>query len=97
VIRLRLPQEESQRLDLAYRQVTDPTFRDRIQIARLAARDRPHKEIADHLAHRPTLAQRLPRARPRWPASAQGGCSSFSFAIPMLSEADFRVAGPVLG
>src|SRR6478735_1360925 len=58
MIRIRLPQEESQRLDQAYRQETDPKFRDRIQIVRLAARDRPHQEIAEHLAVTPRTVQR---------------------------------------
>jgi transposase len=53
-----LPQEESQRLDQAYRLQTDPTFRDRIQIIRLAARDRPHHEIAEHVAVHPRTVQR---------------------------------------
>jgi len=50
VIRIRLPQPEVQRLDQAFRQETDPTFRDRIQVVRLANRDRPHKDIAQDLA-----------------------------------------------
>jgi len=50
VIHIRLPQEESQRLDQAFRQETDPKYRDRIQIVRLASRDRPHNEIAEDLA-----------------------------------------------
>jgi len=50
VIRIRLPQEESQRLDQAFRQETDPKHRDRIQIVRLAGRGRPHKDIAADLA-----------------------------------------------
>jgi transposase len=50
VIRIRLPQEESQQLDQAFRQETDPKYRDRIQIVRLASRDRPHKDIAADLA-----------------------------------------------
>jgi transposase len=50
VIRIRLPQEESQRLDQAFRQETDPKYRDRIQIIRLASRGRPHKDIAADLA-----------------------------------------------
>jgi len=58
VIRIRLPQEESQRLDQAYREETDRKFRDRIQIVRLASRDRPHKEIAEHLAVTPRTVQR---------------------------------------
>jgi transposase len=58
VIRIRLPQEESQRLDRAFREQTDPKFRDRIQIVRLASRDRPHKDIADDLAVTPRTVQR---------------------------------------
>jgi transposase len=58
VIRIRLPQEELQRLDQAYRQETDRKFRDRLQIVRLAARDRPHQEIAEHLAISPRTVQR---------------------------------------
>src|SRR5215471_11975074 len=58
VIRIRLPQEESQRLDQAYREETDRKFRDRIQIVRLASRDRPHKEIAELLAVTPSTVQR---------------------------------------
>ncbi len=50
MIRIRLPQEESQRLDQAFREETDPKYRDRIQIVRLASRDRPHKGIAQDLA-----------------------------------------------
>jgi transposase len=50
VIRIRLPQEESQRLDHAFRQQTDPKYKERIQIVRLASRDRPHKDIATDLA-----------------------------------------------
>jgi transposase len=58
VIRIRLPQEESQRLDLAFREETDSKYRDRIQIVRLAARDRPHKDIAQDLAVTPRTVQR---------------------------------------
>jgi transposase len=58
VIRIRLPQEESQRLDQAFRQEADPKFRDRIQIVRLASRDRPHKDIAEDLAITPRTVQR---------------------------------------
>jgi transposase len=50
VIRIRLPQEESQRLDQAFRQEADPKFRHRIHIVRLASRDRLHKDIAADLA-----------------------------------------------
>jgi transposase len=58
VIRIRLPQEESQRLDQAFRQETDPKYKDRIHIVRLASRDRPHKDIAADLAVTPRTVQR---------------------------------------
>jgi transposase len=58
VIRIRLPQQESQRLDPAFRQETDPKYRDRIQVVRLANRDRPHKDIAQDLAVTPRTVQR---------------------------------------
>jgi transposase len=58
VIRIRLPQEETQRLEQAFRQETDPKYRDRIQIVRLASRDRPHKGIAADLAITPRSVQR---------------------------------------
>jgi transposase len=58
VIRIRLPQQESQRLDQAFRQETDPKYKDRIQIVRLASRDRPHKEIAQDLTITPRTVQR---------------------------------------
>ena len=79
MIRIRLPQEESQRLDQAYREEADPKFRDRLQIVRLAARDRPHYDIAQDLAITPRTVQRwlnaylergldgLRRARPKAP------------------------------
>ena len=58
MIRIRLPQKEAQRLDQAFRQQTDSKFRDRIQIVRLASRDRPHKDIAEDLAITPRTVQR---------------------------------------
>jgi transposase len=58
VIRIRLPEGEAQRLELAYRQETDPKYKDRIQIIRLACRDRPHQEIAQDLAITPRTVQR---------------------------------------
>jgi transposase len=58
VIRIRLPQEESRRLDQAFREETDPKYRDRIQIVRLASRDRPHKDVAADLAITPRTVQR---------------------------------------
>ncbi len=58
MIRIRLPQEESQRLDQALREETGSRYRDRIQIVRLAARNRPHKDIAADLAITPRTVQR---------------------------------------
>jgi transposase len=58
VIRIRLPEGEAQRLEQAYREETDPKYRDRIQIVRLASRDRPHKDIAQDLAITPRSVQR---------------------------------------
>ena len=58
MIRIRLPQDEAQRLDQVFRQETDPKFRDRLQIVRLASRDRPHQQIAADLAITPRTVQR---------------------------------------
>ena len=58
MIRIRLPEGEAQRLELAYRQETDPKYRDRIQVVRLASRDRPRQEIASDLAITPRTVQR---------------------------------------
>jgi transposase len=58
VIRIQLPTPEADRLDAAFRRETDPKFRDRIQVVRLAARGRPHKDIADELAITPRSVQR---------------------------------------
>jgi transposase len=58
VIRIRLPREESQRLAQAFRDETDPKYRDRIQIVRLASHDRPHNQIAADLAVSTRTVQR---------------------------------------
>jgi transposase len=58
VIRIRLPEAEAQCLERAYREQTDPKYKDRIQIVRLASRDRPHKDIASDLAITPRTVQR---------------------------------------
>lgn len=58
MIRIRLPEGEAQRLEQAFREETDPRYRDRIQIVRLASRDRPHHEIASDLAITPRTVQR---------------------------------------
>lgn len=58
MIRIRLAEEEAQRLDLAFRQETDPKYKDRIQIVRLAYRERPHQQIAQDLVLTPRTVQR---------------------------------------
>jgi transposase len=58
VIRIRLPEGEAQRLESAYREEADPKYRDRIQVVRLASRDRPHRQIASDLAVSPRTVQR---------------------------------------
>jgi len=58
VIRICLPPQESERLDLAFRQETDPRVRDRLLIVRLAQRGRPHQDIAADLAVTPRTVQR---------------------------------------
>jgi transposase len=58
VIRIRLPEGEAQRLEQAYREEPDPKYKDRIQIVRLASRDRPHQHIAADLAITPRTVQR---------------------------------------
>jgi transposase len=81
VIRIRLPQDEAQRLDQAYRAEADPKFRDRIQIVRLASRGRPHQQVAADLAISPRTVGRwlsayreggLDGLRPRKAKGAQG-------------------------
>lgn len=58
MIHICLPQEESERLDQLFRHEADPQFRDRLQIVRLAARHRPHQDIASDLAITPRTVQR---------------------------------------
>jgi transposase len=58
VIRIHLPHDEAQRLERAFRDETDPKYRDRIQIVRLASHDRPHQQIAHDLAITPRTVQR---------------------------------------
>jgi transposase len=79
VIRIRLPQDEAQRLDHAFRHETDSKYRDRLHIVRLACRDRPHQDIARDLAITPRTVQRwlnayldrgLDGLRPRKPQGA---------------------------
>lgn len=86
VIRIRSPQEESLKLDQAFREETDSRYKDRIQIVRLAARDRPHKDIAADLAVTPRTVQRwlnaflergLDGIRPRKAKGAPGKIPAF--------------------
>ena len=58
MIRIHLPEAEAQRLELAFRQATDPETRDRLQIIRLAHRGRKHRDIAADLAIAPRTVQR---------------------------------------
>jgi transposase len=58
VIRICLPPQESERLDHAFRQETDPKVRDRLLIIRLAQRGRAHQDIAADLAITPRTVQR---------------------------------------
>lgn len=58
MIRIHLPQQESERLDHAFRHETDSKYKGRLQIVRLASRNRPHKDIAADLAITPRTVQR---------------------------------------
>jgi transposase len=58
VIRICSPPDEAERLGHAFRHETDPTYRDRLQIVRLASRGRPHQDIARDLARTPPSVQR---------------------------------------
>lgn len=58
MIRIRPPDEEAKRLERAYREVTDPKYKDRIQIVRLASCDRPHNQVAADLAITTRTVQR---------------------------------------
>ena len=58
MIRICLPPAEAERLDHAFRHETDPKYRDRLQIVRLASRGRPHQDIAHDLACTPRSVQR---------------------------------------
>ena len=51
MIRIRSPKRKPGHLDQAFREETDPKYKDRIQIVRLASRDRPRPGIANDLAH----------------------------------------------
>jgi transposase len=58
MIRIRLSDPDAQRLDDEYRQAKDTTYRDRLQIIRLASRDRPHQDIAADLGIAPRTVRR---------------------------------------
>lgn len=58
MIRIQLPAAAADRLEQAFRHETDPKYRDRIQIVRLAGRGRPHQDIAQDLATTPRSVQR---------------------------------------
>jgi transposase len=58
VIHIRLPEGETQQLEQAFRQESDAKYKERLQIIRLASRDRPHKQIAEDLAITPRTVQR---------------------------------------
>src|SRR5215212_3052862 len=49
MIRIRLSEDEAQRLESAFRSASDRKLRDRLQIVLLAHRGRPHKDIAADL------------------------------------------------
>jgi len=57
VIRIRLTDAETRRLEQAFLQATDRKLRDRLQIVRLAYRGRPHKDIAADLGITPRTVQ----------------------------------------
>ena len=99
MIRIQLPTAEADRLEQAFRHETDPKFRDRLQIVRLANRGRPHQDIAQDLATTPRSVQRwlnafcdrgLEGLRPR---KAKGAAAK----IPNALADDIRgwvIAGP---
>lgn len=58
MIRIRLPEADAHALEQAFRQATDRTLRDRLQIIRLASRGRPHQDIATDLGITPRTVQR---------------------------------------
>ncbi len=58
MIHIQLPAAEADRLEQAFRRETDPKYKDRLQIIRLASRDRPHQDLARDLATTPRSVQR---------------------------------------
>lgn len=58
MIRIHLSQQDRDRLELAFATTSDRTFHDRLQIVRLAHRNRPHQDIARDLGIAPRTVQR---------------------------------------
>ena len=58
MIRIRISDQERARLELAFATAADRKLHDRIQIIRLALRDRPHQDIASDLGISPRTVQR---------------------------------------
>lgn len=58
MIRIHLSEQDRARLELAFRTTTDRKLRDRLQIVRLAHRNRPHRDIAADLGVTPRTVQR---------------------------------------
>jgi transposase len=58
VIRIQLSDPDQCSLERAFRDATDHKLRDRIQIVRLAHRNRPHQDIASDLGISPRTVQR---------------------------------------
>jgi transposase len=58
MIRIRLSQSDQSSLERAFRDAADRKFYDRLQIIRLAHRNRPHQDIAHDLGITPRTVQR---------------------------------------
>ena len=58
MIRIQLSQRDQSSLERAFRNATDRTLHDRLQIIRLAHRNRPHQDIAADLGITPRTVQR---------------------------------------
>ena len=58
VIRIHLSEQDQYRLELAFATTPDRKFHDRLQIVRLAHRNRPHQDIATDLGVTPRTVQR---------------------------------------
>jgi transposase len=58
MIRIQLSEHERSRLEHTFRNATDRKLHDRLQIIRLAARNRPHQDIATDLGITPRTVQR---------------------------------------